>query len=100
MGITEVSIIHHAGIVLLGLWLLSEFNLCHPVAYFISLIYLYLVIVQVHLVSLGDLLHFTLLLADFLRCFMQPVLLKSGFQSTGSNELSRSSQDGILNDNW
>ncbi|PON46283.1 C2 domain containing protein [Parasponia andersonii] len=43
MDITEVSIIHHAGIVLLVLWLLAEFNWCHPVAYFLSLIYLYLV---------------------------------------------------------
>ncbi|XP_031386322.1 C2 domain-containing protein At1g53590-like isoform X2 [Punica granatum] len=43
MDITEVTIIHHAGIVLLGLWLLAEFNWCHPVAYFISLVYLYLV---------------------------------------------------------
>ena len=44
MGITEVSIIHHVGIVLLVLWLLAEFNLCHPLAYFLSLIYLYLVL--------------------------------------------------------
>ncbi|KAK2997747.1 hypothetical protein RJ639_026304 [Escallonia herrerae] len=40
MDITEVSVIHHVGIVLLLLWLLSSFNCCHPVAYFISLIYL------------------------------------------------------------
>ncbi|KAK6946572.1 C2 domain [Dillenia turbinata] len=44
MVITEVSIIHHVGIVLVLLWLLSSFNCCHPIAYFISLIYLY----QVH----------------------------------------------------
>ncbi|KAK9269401.1 hypothetical protein L1049_001174 [Liquidambar formosana] len=44
MDITEVSIIHHVGIVLLVLWLLSSFNWGHPVAYFLSLIYLY----QVH----------------------------------------------------
>uniref|UniRef100_A0A5B6ZGP7 C2 domain-containing protein n=1 Tax=Davidia involucrata TaxID=16924 RepID=A0A5B6ZGP7_DAVIN len=43
MDITEASIIHHVGIVLFLLWLLSFFNCCHPVAYFISLIYLYLV---------------------------------------------------------
>ncbi|KAA8524068.1 hypothetical protein F0562_010501 [Nyssa sinensis] len=43
MGIAEASIIHHVSIVLLLLWLLSSFNCCHPVAYFISLIYLYLV---------------------------------------------------------
>ncbi|KAK4753144.1 hypothetical protein SAY87_021942 [Trapa incisa] len=43
MDVTEVSLIHHVCIVLMGLWLLSEFNCCHPVAYFISLIYLYLV---------------------------------------------------------
>ncbi|KAF4397915.1 hypothetical protein G4B88_019636 [Cannabis sativa] len=42
MDITEVSIIHHVGIVLLGLWFLAKFNWCHPVAYFISLVYLYL----------------------------------------------------------
>ncbi|KAK2992121.1 hypothetical protein RJ640_006423 [Escallonia rubra] len=40
MDITETSVIHHVGIVLLLLWLLSSFNCCHPVAYFISLIYL------------------------------------------------------------
>ncbi|XP_028763804.1 C2 domain-containing protein At1g53590-like [Neltuma alba] len=43
MDITEISILHHACIVLLGLWLLSAFNCCHPVAYFGALIYLYLV---------------------------------------------------------
>ncbi|CAB4277166.1 unnamed protein product [Prunus armeniaca] len=43
MDIKEVSIIHHVGIVLSVLWLLSHFNCCHPVAYFASLIYLYLV---------------------------------------------------------
>lgn len=32
---------HHVGIVLLLLWLLSYFDRCHPAAYFISLIYLY-----------------------------------------------------------
>ncbi|KAI3774914.1 hypothetical protein L1987_49477 [Smallanthus sonchifolius] len=43
MDITEVSIIHHVGIVLLVIWLLSAFSSCHPSVYFISLIYLYLV---------------------------------------------------------
>ncbi|XP_021669401.2 C2 domain-containing protein At1g53590 isoform X2 [Hevea brasiliensis] len=43
MDITEISIIHHVGIVLFLLWLLSFFNRCHPVAYFISLIYLFAV---------------------------------------------------------
>ncbi|XP_065861643.1 C2 domain-containing protein At1g53590-like isoform X2 [Euphorbia lathyris] len=41
MDITQVSIIHHVGIVLFFLWLLSFFDRCHPVAYFISFIYLY-----------------------------------------------------------
>lgn len=43
MDITEVSILHHVGIMLMGIWLLSAFNWCHPVAYFVALIYLYLV---------------------------------------------------------
>ncbi|KAI3803545.1 hypothetical protein L1987_31701 [Smallanthus sonchifolius] len=43
MDITEVSIIHHVGIVLFVIWLLSAFSSCHPSVYFISLIYLYLV---------------------------------------------------------
>ncbi|TQD90263.1 hypothetical protein C1H46_024180 [Malus baccata] len=43
MDITEMSIIHHVGIVLCGLWLLSHYNCCYPVAYFLSLVYLYLV---------------------------------------------------------
>ncbi|KAM7498544.1 hypothetical protein LguiA_022958 [Lonicera macranthoides] len=42
-SITEVSIIHHVAIVLVLLCSLSSFNCCHPVAYFASLIYLYLV---------------------------------------------------------
>ncbi|WCJ32358.1 Calcium-dependent lipid-binding (CaLB domain) family protein [Euphorbia peplus] len=41
MDITQVTIIHHVGIVLCFLWLLSYFNRCHPVAYLISFIYLY-----------------------------------------------------------
>ncbi|KAM0017245.1 putative C2 domain, synaptotagmin-like mitochondrial-lipid-binding domain, C2 domain superfamily [Helianthus debilis subsp. tardiflorus] len=43
MDITEVSIIHHVGIVLLVIWLLSAFSSCHPFVYFISFIYLFLV---------------------------------------------------------
>ncbi|KAK9078189.1 hypothetical protein SSX86_002246 [Deinandra increscens subsp. villosa] len=43
MDVTEISIIHHVGIVLLGIWLLSAFSYCHPSVYFIALIYLYLV---------------------------------------------------------
>ncbi|KAB2043748.1 hypothetical protein ES319_D01G040200v1 [Gossypium barbadense] len=43
MGLMEISIMLHVGLVLFLLWTLSQFNLCHPVAYFVSLIYLYLV---------------------------------------------------------
>ncbi|XP_057474201.1 C2 domain-containing protein At1g53590-like [Actinidia eriantha] len=43
MGVFEVSILHHICIVLSLIWVLSSFNCCHPVVYFISLIYLYLV---------------------------------------------------------
>ncbi|KAJ8542977.1 hypothetical protein K7X08_005500 [Anisodus acutangulus] len=42
-SITDATIIHHVGIVLLLLWLLNSFNCCHPFAYFLSLIYLYMV---------------------------------------------------------
>ncbi|MCD7458812.1 hypothetical protein HAX54_039278 [Datura stramonium] len=42
-SITEVTMIHHVGIVLVLLYLLNSFNYGHPLAYFISLIYLYLV---------------------------------------------------------
>ncbi|KAH9723635.1 calcium-dependent lipid-binding (CaLB domain) family protein [Citrus sinensis] len=41
MSLMEISIMHHVGIVLFLLWLLSYFDRCHPAAYFISLIYLY-----------------------------------------------------------
>ncbi|KAK6934096.1 C2 domain [Dillenia turbinata] len=44
MVITEMSILHHVGIALVLLWLLSSLSCCHPIAYFICLIYLY----QVH----------------------------------------------------
>uniref|UniRef100_A0A7N0TJF8 C2 domain-containing protein n=2 Tax=Kalanchoe fedtschenkoi TaxID=63787 RepID=A0A7N0TJF8_KALFE len=43
MAITDVTIIHHVGIVFLLLFGLSEFGCCHPVAYLASLVYLYLV---------------------------------------------------------
>ena len=43
MGFFEASILHHICIVLSLIWVLSSFNCCHPVVYFISLIYLYLV---------------------------------------------------------
>ncbi|XWS10218.1 hypothetical protein CRYUN_Cryun39dG0056400 [Craigia yunnanensis] len=43
MDLMEISIMLHVGIVLVLLWMLSHFNSCHPVAYFVSLIYLYLV---------------------------------------------------------
>ncbi|KAL3651081.1 hypothetical protein CASFOL_007484 [Castilleja foliolosa] len=42
-SIIDATILHHVSIVLLMLWLLNSFNYCHPVAYFLSLIYLYLV---------------------------------------------------------
>ncbi|KAK0601339.1 hypothetical protein LWI29_023290 [Acer saccharum] len=42
-SIMEISIMHHVCIVLLSLWFLSAFNLSHPIVYFVSLVYLYLV---------------------------------------------------------
>ncbi|KAJ4982422.1 hypothetical protein NE237_033259 [Protea cynaroides] len=44
MDITQVSIIHHVAIVFVLLWILSSFGWCHPVVYFVCLVYLY----QVH----------------------------------------------------
>ncbi|KAF8413583.1 hypothetical protein HHK36_001574 [Tetracentron sinense] len=44
MDITEVSIIHHIGIVLILLWILSYFGCCPSIVYFISLIYIYQVL--------------------------------------------------------
>ncbi|WMV60387.1 hypothetical protein MTR67_053772 [Solanum verrucosum] len=44
-SITEVTILHHVGIVLIVIWLLNSFNYGHPLVYFISLIYLYLAFV-------------------------------------------------------
>ncbi|KAL9262337.1 C2 domain-containing protein [Drosera capensis] len=41
MVLTEVSIVHHVAIVLVLFWVLNEFNCCHPVICFLSLIYLY-----------------------------------------------------------
>ncbi|KAL0362552.1 UNVERIFIED_CONTAM: C2 domain-containing protein [Sesamum calycinum] len=43
-SITDATILHHVCIVLLLLWFLNSFNCCHPVAYFLSLIYLYVVL--------------------------------------------------------
>ncbi|XP_019425819.1 PREDICTED: C2 domain-containing protein At1g53590-like isoform X2 [Lupinus angustifolius] len=43
MDITEVSILHHVAIMLIGIWILSAYNLCHSIVYFVALIYLYLV---------------------------------------------------------
>ncbi|XP_044473476.1 C2 domain-containing protein At1g53590-like isoform X2 [Mangifera indica] len=37
----EVSIIHHVGIVFLFLWLLSLFNRCGPIAFLMSIVYLF-----------------------------------------------------------
>ncbi|XP_073136123.1 C2 domain-containing protein At1g53590-like [Henckelia pumila] len=41
-SILEAAILHHVCIVLALLWILNSFDCCHPVAYFFSLIYLYL----------------------------------------------------------
>ncbi|KAK7335043.1 hypothetical protein VNO80_26813 [Phaseolus coccineus] len=43
MDMTEVSILHHVGIVLIAIWILSAFNWCHSVVYFVALVYLFLV---------------------------------------------------------
>ncbi|XP_022860381.1 C2 domain-containing protein At1g53590-like isoform X1 [Olea europaea var. sylvestris] len=40
-SILEVKLIHHICLVLLLLWLLNSVNCCHPVAYILSLVYLY-----------------------------------------------------------
>lgn len=42
-SIMDSTILHHVCIVLILLWSLNSFYYCHPVAYFISFIYLYLV---------------------------------------------------------
>ncbi|KAH9611148.1 hypothetical protein KSS87_017226, partial [Heliosperma pusillum] len=44
MVITEISMIHHVGIVLVLLWFLNLYNCCHSIFYLIALIYLH----QVH----------------------------------------------------
>lgn len=43
MAISDATIIHHVGIVLVLLFVLSKFGCCHPIAYFGSLVYIYLV---------------------------------------------------------
>ncbi|XP_023756519.1 C2 domain-containing protein At1g53590 [Lactuca sativa] len=43
MGGKQGSIIHHVGIVLFLIWLLSSLDYFHPLVYFLSFIYLYLV---------------------------------------------------------
>nr|XP_043630798.1 C2 domain-containing protein At1g53590-like [Erigeron canadensis] len=43
MDVKQGSMIHHIGIVLLLIWLLSSFNYCHPLVYFVCFIYLYMV---------------------------------------------------------
>ncbi|RWR97397.1 C2 domain-containing protein [Cinnamomum micranthum f. kanehirae] len=41
MDVTEVSVLHHIGLALLLLWILSSFGISHPLLYFISFVYLY-----------------------------------------------------------
>ncbi|KAI3427624.1 uncharacterized protein J3R85_009481 [Psidium guajava] len=43
MDVTQASMMHHVCTVLFALWLLSKFDRCTPLAYFVSLVYLYLV---------------------------------------------------------
>jgi hypothetical protein len=72
-----MSIIHHAGIVLFLLWLLSSFNRCHPIAFILSLIYLFLVIIFLFgfkLVARKDLID-TILFLDFFSWFFRFSLL-------------------------
>ncbi|KAG6393872.1 hypothetical protein SASPL_144446 [Salvia splendens] len=42
-SVLDATLLHHVCIVLIVLWFLNSFNWCHPIAYFLSLIYLYLV---------------------------------------------------------
>ncbi|GAA0149233.1 hypothetical protein LIER_36891 [Lithospermum erythrorhizon] len=42
-SITDATIMHHVIIVLLVLWMLNSYNYSHPIAYFLSLVYLYMV---------------------------------------------------------
>ncbi|RWW50329.1 hypothetical protein BHE74_00043425 [Ensete ventricosum] len=41
MDITEVTIVHHAALVLLLLWVLVQLGKGHPVLFFVALLYLY-----------------------------------------------------------
>ncbi|KAJ0593274.1 putative C2 domain, synaptotagmin-like mitochondrial-lipid-binding domain, C2 domain superfamily [Helianthus annuus] len=43
MDVKHDSVIYHVGIVLFLIWLLSSFDCCHPLVYFLSFIYLYMV---------------------------------------------------------
>ena len=43
MDITQVSIIHHIALVLLGLWVVTSLGWAHPALFFVSLLYLYMV---------------------------------------------------------
>ncbi|XP_073057495.1 C2 domain-containing protein At1g53590-like [Primulina eburnea] len=42
-SVKDATLLHHVCIILLLLWFLNSFNCCHPVAYFLSLVYLYFV---------------------------------------------------------
>ncbi|KAG6395831.1 hypothetical protein SASPL_141960 [Salvia splendens] len=42
-SVLDSTLLHHVCIVLIVLWFLNSFNWCHPIAYVLSLIYLYLV---------------------------------------------------------
>lgn len=42
-SVKDATLLHHAFIILLFLWLLNSFNCCHTVAYFLSFVYLYFV---------------------------------------------------------
>ncbi|KAH6780769.1 Calcium-dependent lipid-binding family protein [Perilla frutescens var. hirtella] len=56
-SVLDATILHHVCIVLILIWFLNSFNCCHPVAYFLSLIYLYLVH-EVYLLRLRKKLQF------------------------------------------
>ncbi|XP_073298190.1 C2 domain-containing protein At1g53590-like isoform X1 [Primulina huaijiensis] len=43
VSVKDATLLHHACIILLLLWLLNSFNCCHTVAYFLSFVYLYFV---------------------------------------------------------
>ncbi|XP_073155770.1 C2 domain-containing protein At1g53590-like isoform X2 [Henckelia pumila] len=42
-NVKDATLLHHVCIILLLLWFLNSFDCCHPVAYFLSLVYLYFV---------------------------------------------------------